>query len=143
MQLAIWINRMRNIPKIDPPALLTQNKDEWDANFLDNPSDTNKYRYRDQNIKARLKEETHTKCIYCESKIGDTTPGDIEHKLPVSRRPELLFAWDNLTIACNECNRRKRDYYDPECAFLDPNADDVESLIIHAGPFVFSIPGNR
>ncbi|HOW86447.1 MAG TPA: HNH endonuclease [Candidatus Aminicenantes bacterium] len=87
-------------------------------------------------------EETNGKCAYCESKVGHNCPGDIEHKIPVDDRPDLLFNWDNLIISCTECNRRKGTYYDESCMFLDPNKDDVESRLQHIGPLVFNKPGD-
>jgi hypothetical protein len=132
---------MRNIPKLAAPGLLAEKKAEWDAAVHANPSDTNKNRYRHPDIKSRLLEETSGKCAYCESKIGHNCPGDTEHKAPKDKRLDLIFDWSNLTIACNECNRRKLDYYDEAYMFLDPNSDDVESMITHFGPFVFPVPG--
>lgn len=133
---------MRKVRKLDAPAILLENKESWDALYAEKPSDYNRDRYRHPAIKATLLEETHMKCVYCESKIGHNCPGDTEHKAPKGKRPDLLFEWQNMTIACTECNRRKSDYYDPECQFLDPNEDDVESMVVHLGPFVFSAPGN-
>ena len=122
--------------------MLLDHKAEWDAMLAANPSEHNKNRYRHQGIKETLLAETQSKCVYCESKLGHNCPGDIEHKCPKRKRPDLVFDWDNMTIACSECNRRKLEYYDPECMFLDPNIDDVESFVIHLGPLVFNVPGN-
>jgi uncharacterized protein (TIGR02646 family) len=133
---------MRNIPKLPEPAVLSQNKSEWTAAFLSNPSETTQNRYRHPEIKAKLLTETNSKCVYCESKIGHNCAGDIEHKVPKAKRPELIMDWNNMTIACNECNRRKGQYYDPDCMFLDPNSDDVENLVQHVGPLVFNRPGD-
>ena len=47
-----------------------------------------------------------------------------------------------MTIACTEWNRRKREYYDPDCMFLDPNIDDVDGRVQHLGPLVFSRPSD-
>lgn len=133
---------MRNIAKLSEPPILTEKKAEWEDALLSNPSENNKHKYRHPKIKALLFTETHGKCVYCESKIGHNCPGDIEHKIPKSKCPDLIFEWNNMTIACNECNRRKAEYYDPKCMFLDPNNDDVENLIQHIGPLVFNRPGN-
>ena len=133
---------MRNIPKVPVPQVLLDNKPDWDAKLAANQSDHNKNRYRHQEIKATLLAETESKCVYCESKIGHNCPGDIEHKCPKAKRIDLIFDWSNLTIACAECNRRKLEYYDPACMFLDPYVDDVESLTMHVGPLVFNVPGN-
>jgi uncharacterized protein (TIGR02646 family) len=133
---------MRNVPKLTPPNILIESKINWDIAVTANPTDHNKNKYRHTDIKQRLLEETNSKCVYCESKIGHNCPGDIEHKVPKSKRIDLIFNWDNLTIACTECNRRKREYYDPNCMFLDPNNDDVESRIQHVGPLIFNKPGD-
>ena len=134
---------MRNIAKLPEPRILAQKKSEWKAALLAEPSETNRHRYRDSEIKTTLLTETNDKCVYCESKIAHNCPGDIEHKIPKSIQPELTFEWDNMTIACTECNRRKSQYYDINCMFLDPNIDDVESMVQHLGPLVFSCPGNK
>lgn len=134
---------MRNIPKLPEPRILAEKKSEWKAALLAELSQINLHRYRDSEIKTTLRTETNDKCVYCESKIGHNCPGDIEHKIPKSILPELTFEWDNMTIACNECNRRKSQYYDINCMFLDPNIDDVESMVQHLGPIVFSRPGNK
>ncbi len=132
---------MRNIQKLAPPDVLVEQKAIWDAAVLSDPSDHNKSRYRHPDIKVRLLEEAANKCVYCESKIRHNCPGDIEHKVPKGKRLDLMFEWDNMTIACTECNRRKLEYYELTCMFLDPNSDDVESMVLHVGPFVFSVPG--
>jgi hypothetical protein len=54
----------------------------------------------------------------------------------------LHFSWENLTIACTECNRRKNDYYEVEAGFLDPYVDPVEQFVEHHGPLVYWVPGN-
>lgn len=133
---------MRNIAKLSEPPILTEKREEWKAALSSNPSEHHKNKYRHPEIKAHLLNETHGKCVYCESKIGHNCPGDIEHKIPKSRQIDLIFEWDNMTIACNECNRRKAEYYDPNCMFLDPNNDNVENLVQHVGPLVFNRPGN-
>ena len=134
---------MRNIVKLPEPAILTAKKDEWKIALASNPSENNKNKYRHPEIKTGLLSETSGKCVYCESKIGHNCPGDIEHKIPKSIRTDLIFVWDNMTISCSECNRRKAEYYDTTCMFLDPNTDDVENMIQHVGPFVFNRPGNQ
>ncbi len=128
---------MRNLSKHQEPVILNTNHQQWLEQYIANQgSTTKKYRYRHPDIKSTLKSETGYKCIYCESKIGHNTPGDIEHKIPSSKHIELHFTWDNLTIACSECNRRKNDYYEEENEFLDPYCDDVEGLLEHYGPLV-------
>src|SRR5687767_14822167 len=101
---------MRKVSKHAEPDVLQTNHQEWTDAYLADPGNaTKKYRYRHPEIKSALKEETADKCVYCESKIGHNTPGDVEHMTPSSVQPQHHFAWSNLTIACTECNRRKND----------------------------------
>ena len=135
---------MRRIDKAVCPDVLERNGERWLERFLEDPdSPTRRYKYRHPEIKSRLKEETYAKCVYCESKIGHNTPGDTEHIGPVSRVRRDIFVWENLTIACTECNRRKSDYYDVNCMLLNPYMDNVEDMIVHLGPLVTWKTGNQ
>lgn len=135
---------MRYLTKHPKPQILSQNEETWTAALLNDPSNDNiKKRYKHQEVKAVLREETSWKCVYCESYIGHNTPGDVEHKAPVSKFPEKCFDWENLTVACQECNSRKNNYYDSVHGFLDPYVDNVEEVLVHQGPFVSPIPGNK
>ena len=129
---------MRYIGKLEEPNVLSVNKTTWLADYkADKTNSTNKFRYRNAEIKGQLKTETGYKCIYCESKIGHNTPGDIEHIIPSSKNEDMHFEWNNLTIACTECNRRKNAYYEQGEEFLNPYTDnDLEDLIEHFGPIV-------
>lgn len=134
---------MRRLTKRDQPEELANNRAEWERLVAEEGTDYYKTRYRLPAIKARLVEETAGKCAYCESKIGHNTPGDIEHKVPVSVEEAGRFDWLNLTIACTECNRRKNAYFDRAKPFIDPYAHDVEQILLHEGPCVFAIPGQE
>jgi uncharacterized protein (TIGR02646 family) len=134
---------MRKLEKMPIPAILDEKHDEWLTQFLaDTSNKTKKYRYRHEDIKRTLKKETFHKCIYCESKIGHNVPGDVEHIVPTSKIPNLHFNWENLSIACPECNRRKNSYYEEGEEFLNPYADDVESAVEHYGPIMGWANGN-
>ena len=129
---------MRFLEKLSQPVVLLTNNIIWLNEFiLDRDNKTKRYRYRHPDIKSQLKVETGKKCIYCESKIGHNTPGDIEHIIPTSRDVNQHFIWENLTIACTECNRRKNDYYERGTEFLNPYLDNnIENQIQHRGPIV-------
>jgi uncharacterized protein (TIGR02646 family) len=101
---------VRNLPKGKPPQVLIECKDAWDAKVAENATEYNKNKYRHPEIKEALLSETYHKCAYCESKMGHNCAGDIEHKIPKAKRPDLIFNWNNMTISCNECNRRKLEY---------------------------------
>lgn len=134
---------MRTVTKQPIPEVLSENASDWLAEYVADPgSETKRNRYRHPDIKRSLRTETAWKCVYCESKIGHTSPGDIEHKIPSSKDVNLHFDWENLTVACTECNRRKSAYLIPDFEFLDPYKDTPETCLVHVGPFVFWAPGN-
>lgn len=134
---------MRYLTKLGKPGILEDNETQWLADYLaDKGNNTKKYRYRHPDIKQTLKDETGYKCVYCESKIGHNTPGDVEHKIPSSKFEQRHFDWENLTVACTECNRRKNDYYVTGEEFLDPYTDNVEEILEHHGPLVLWETGN-
>ena len=59
------------------------------------------------------------KCAYCETQLSTSQPIDIEHYRPkqgaedLNHKHEHLFycwlayEWDNLLVACMDCNRRR------------------------------------
>ncbi len=135
---------MRNLEKRPCPQVLTDNAETWTEEYAADPENkTKRCRYRHPDIKAELTAETSNKCVYCESKVGHNTPGDVEHKVPTAADRNQHFSWANLTIACTECNRRKRAYFDKLKPFLDPYVDDVESRVVHHGPVVAWNPGDE
>lgn len=135
---------MRRVTKVAEPDVLRDNYQVWTAAYLaDRENSTKKYRYRHSDIKNALRQETADKCVYCESKVGHNTPGDVEHMTPSSIDPEEHFTWSNLTLACTECNRRKNNYFDAEKPFLNPYTDDVEDRVVHHGPVVSWKPGDQ
>jgi len=59
--------------------------------------------YRD--AQGDLIERLDESCSYCERKLYSAT--QVEHVLPKSRHPELICQWDNLLLACANCNPTK------------------------------------
>ena len=85
-----------------------------------------------ENVKAELLKAQFNKCCYCESKIGSTSPGDVEHHRPKAysqqdrEQPKiypgyywLVYDWDNLFVSCSICNRSHKKNYFP---LSNPNA---------------------
>lgn len=139
---------MRKLRKLTIPSILQEKQKEWTEEFIKDYTNgkkdsSSRYRYRDDKIKEVLKTETSNKCVYCESKIGHNTPGDIEHIVPTSKSLELHYDWENLTMACTECNRRKNDFYKTGDDFLNPYCHDVEKRLIAVGPIIFWLPGDK
>jgi 5-methylcytosine-specific restriction endonuclease McrA len=136
---------MVHLVKNVQPKILADNADKWTKEYLDciargvKPSKTLATAYNKPEIKKALEEETHGKCAYCESKVKHISPGDIEHILPKNKnaRPDLCFVWDNLTFACEDCNRSgKHDYYEPDLPLINPYVDYPENHFKAFGPMV-------
>lgn len=145
------LKRMIMIRKLEKPDILVRNAEKWTKEYCSclnagqKPSNTIQTRYNEPSIKARLIEETHGKCAYCESKITHIAYGDIDHILPKNKGacPELYVEWENLTLACELCNRSgKRDYYNPELLLINPYVDNPEEHFMDLGEFIISISGD-
>lgn len=65
-------------------------------------------------------------CWYCERNCGADAPlgsaaPTVDHFRPVSRFPELAYAWSNWVFSCHRCNQFKEDGW-PETGYVDPCA---------------------
>jgi uncharacterized protein (TIGR02646 family) len=130
------------LTKVAPPAVLTDNRNQWTIEFaafqngdVGIPAAAAR-RYAHQDIRDALRDETNRKCAYCESLIEHVDYAHIEHTFPKVHRPELVCEWDNLTLACTRCNTNKGDYYDLACNLVDPYRDEIKAHLVFAGPFV-------
>lgn len=139
---------MRKISKLGIPSILAQNQVKWTQEYCDclnrdeKPSQQIENRYNHKTIKDTLEKETYGKCIYCESKIKHITYGDIEHILPKNKnaRPELYVDWDNLTLACEQCNRSgKGTYYNPQLPLINPYVDEPSQHLKDIGPLIMPV----
>ena len=101
---------------------------------------TAKTRYRDPAVVQALLKMQHRKCCYCEVHIPDSGPGkQVEHFRPKSQFKELTYDWNNLLLACADCNSAKLDRFplssggaplllNPSDPTLDPE-DHIEFLV--------------
>lgn len=142
---------MIKLSKDKKPQVLVDNATQWTAEYLaclnanQKPSETIAHRYNNDEIKQALEKETHGKCAYCESKIKHIEYGDIEHILPKKKtaRPDLYVEWNNLTLACEVCNRtNKKDYYDPALPLVNPYVDDPDDFFIFLGTIISAKQNN-
>ena len=110
-------------------------------------------------VREVLKRLQHDKCCYCESMPSATSALRIDHFRPKGAvRPRegsarvypgyywLAYRWDNLVLACDDCNLKKSDYFPLE----DPGQrarSPVDSLEREAplllNPYVETNPGEH
>jgi len=127
------------------PQILADNEDIWTATLVnklaagEEPTATEKTRYRNPQIKSALVSETNGKCAYCESKLLHIHHGDVEHIFPKSLEPAISFKWENLTLACEICNQNKsnKDPYFEH--IIDPYGANPADHILFVGPLLFTL----
>lgn len=136
---------MIKMTKGPAPTILSENWIKW-TEVLRNrkangeePTEAEKSRYRNRDIKNALIQETHGKCVYCESKILHNQHGDIEHIVPKSKDVEQFFRWENLTLACRLCNGEKSDLE----GVIDPYNEDPANELRFLGPFLMPLPNSE
>lgn len=143
---------MRKLQKGPKPQILRENEKVWTKEYCDClekgqiPAQSIATRYNHKSIKMALEVETSGKCAYCESKIKHVSYGDIEHILPknINARPDLYVSWDNLTLACEQCNRVcKKDYYDVSLPLINPYLDEPKEHLIDLGAIIMPQAGDE
>lgn len=100
---------MRHIKRINKPDILVRKEQEWTQNFIHSDKtrpDSSKYGHRE--IRESLIAMSFHKCFFCETKLA-IAQSEVDHFVEVAEKKELAFEWDNLYLACNECNRKKLD----------------------------------
>ncbi|GEM_PF-295630 len=135
---------MIKLEKGPAPQKLVKNFTKWTDSLMDKvnsgqePTATERTRYRDPEIKQALIQETHKKCAYCESFLRHIHHGDVEHIYPKSLAVERSFEWENLTLSCEVCNQNKSDN-DPLLEnIIDPYLANPADHICFIGSLAFS-----
>lgn len=148
---------MRKTKRLTQPESLKNNAAQWTKELLDEINiqgsyskvdDEYKNKYRQNDVKTILEKMYHNHCCYCESVIGISTYGRIEHLRPKSL-PQFYkntFDWDNLHWCCEICNTSyKKNKWDFDNPILDPSKDDIEKYLkinLNTGEYE-EIEGNK
>jgi hypothetical protein len=119
------------VPRLDEPRILAERKAAWQAAFDEKRAAGKKRpeskQYAHKEIVERLMTMSHNKCFYCEAQ-GRLT---VDHYLEVEERPELAFTWENLYLACDECQRKVPNQSLPAVDCVNPcdaSIDPAEHL---------------
>ncbi len=123
---------MRNVKRGPMPASLAKNADRWTKELLaevaraassdERVPESFYNKYNKQDVRDALSIMYGRRCCYCEASVAVVTKGHIEHRRPKRGRsafPEHTYDWDNLHLACPECNQAKREKWDAAHAILD------------------------
>lgn len=139
---------MIKLTKCAKPKILADNATNWTTDLMSFVSsnttipDRIKNKYNEPEIKNALIQETHGKCMYCESYISAIAPEHIEHYRPKSIYPDKTFDWENLGLACPWCNTKKNNSFDENCPVVNPYIDNPDEFFISAGTLVCHRPNN-
>jgi len=83
--------------------------------------------YKDDAVKRAILEDQDDKCYICERKV--TTDYQVEHLTSQKNSETGVDEWENLYIACNYCNDKKKTSFDD---IKHPDSYDVEAVIRHS-----------
>ncbi len=129
--------------------------------------------YGHPSVKEALLEAQHGKCCFCESKVEHIAFGHVEHFWPkrgvrqAKGKPLetpgyfwLAYSWENLLVACEQCNTRFKGNLFPlrhpsrraksvsddltleEPMFLDPASEDPQAHIGFREEYPFAVGGS-
>lgn len=82
--------------------------------------------YKDDMVKRAILVDQDDKCYICERKV--ITDYEVEHLASQSKNKGAVNEWDNLYIACNYCNDKKKTSFDD---IKHPDTYNVEDVITH------------
>ncbi len=123
---------MRHIERLNIPGILERNHLKWqselDAKRMVNPKarpDSSKYAHKE--VRNQLLSMSHNKCFYCEGSVTDR-PKEVDHYVEVAADPSKSFDWNNLYMACQNCNDKVPHTRIPVSEALDPCSDSDEEI---------------
>lgn len=123
---------MRHIERLPKPEILRKKEAEWQKKYeeklTENPKarpDNSKYAHKQ--ITDTLYAMSYGKCFYCETKLsGDNK--EVDHYVEVARDHSKAYDWENLYLACTNCNDKLNNEIIPVTEALDPCKDSDEEI---------------
>jgi len=114
---------MMKLERPPEPEFLQEHSTQWGAEFAEKRAENSsaRFQWRKYNgqstrklIVAALEPMCDGHCSYCDGyPLGPQSQVTIDHFRPKSK-PEffhLVYSWPNLFIACNTCQRQKREQF--------------------------------
>lgn len=140
---------MRHIERLPIPGILASKHMEWqqkyDEKLKSQPGarpDSSKYAHKD--IRRQLMSMSYGKCFYCES-ILSNKPKEVDHFIEVAVDRSKAYSWDNLYLACLNCNDKIPHNKISVNDALDPCRDSDETIkanISFDNEFIVTVPGS-
>lgn len=81
-------------------------------------------------FRPRLGERSNNICWYCEQQCAAAVDAGgraatVDHFRPISKFPQLAYAWSNWVFSCYRCNSENKQDSWPETGYVDPCAAAV------------------
>ena len=141
---------MRHLDRLPMPAILKEKQAEWQARYeeklAENPKarpDSNKYAHKE--IKDTLYAMSYGKCFYCETKLSGGNK-EVDHFIEVAIDHGKAYEWDNLYLACSNCNDKIDHAAIPVTEALDPCRDsdeDIQQNITYVDEQICAVPDSQ
>lgn len=141
---------MRHIERLPVPAVLKEKQAEWqekyDAKLAADPHvrpDSNKYAHKE--IKDTLYAMSYGKCFYCETKLSGGNK-EVDHFVEVAIDHSKAYDWENLYLACSNCNDKIDHAKIPVTEALDPCRDSDEEIqrnITYVDELICAVAGSQ
>jgi len=125
---------MIHLERLPKPDILVKKEKEWTEKFLaSDKSRPDNSKYAHPEIKALLFAMSSGKCFYCEQKISQDYH-EVDHFIEISdiEGRELAFDWDNLFLACDNCNGKLNNKVLPADSVLNPcehTNEEIEAVL--------------
>jgi hypothetical protein len=94
--------------------------------------------YRSEGVVPQVILDFHNKCYICED-YGSSTL-NVEHFRPHKGNRDLMFAWENLFLACGHCNNQKLADFENILDCTNPNHKVLEWIKFDIKPFPKEFP---
>ena len=132
------------------PDILAQKHDEWQRKFEEKLAthpkarpDNRKCGHKD--ILSSLYTMSYGKCFYCEKTLAFDSK-EIDHQIEVAVDSSKAYEWDNLYLACPNCNDKLNHAVIPVQNALDPCRDNDETIaqnLTFNGELIQAINGSQ
>lgn len=126
---------MRHLERLPKPRILAEKEAEWQDKYEEklalNPKarpDNTKYAHKE--IKDTLNAMSYGKCFYCETKLSSDIQ-EVDHFVEVAIDHSKAYDWENLYLACSNCNNKIDHRVIPVDSVLDPCSDSDEEIQRH------------
>ncbi|WP_353164212.1 HNH endonuclease [Empedobacter brevis] len=122
---------MRSLNRLNEPEILIHKKNEWLQKLKENgKTRPDSSKYRNPNILLQLNTISNSKCYYCESLLKQV-PSEVDHHIEVKCDLDKSYEWDNLFLACDNCNNKVPHNVIPIESTLNPFIDSDDEIKRH------------